>query len=602
MAKTTNYNWDLPSPSGMQIAETARIAGTIGSIDAQLKAFEDAYLAHRHAFADLTDRPDTLGGYGITDGMTAAEIAAAIKAAIDGVVNGSGAALDTLKELADALGNDPQFATTVSNALGARVRVDAAQSFSLAQKAQGRGNIDALGKQDRGAAGGVAPLGSDSKVPPAYLPSLTTTATVGAAMAGANSKATPADGDFFTGVEAGGSTMFKTTLANIRTALTSGAMAGRAFPRYQDGANIDHKWEFGAGQPTHLVAHFGGDKALTQVVDPLKLTVGHAKPLRSDGVGISINWYDPGGEESYLLGSSDGVNFRAIYRANMSVNYANSSNYANGAGNANTVGGWSIDTIQGQINAGVNGRIPYNAQDVPVGSPSLNGVKIHTYGWDSYSALQFRTNINGTDNIRGSISVRVTSGVTYGTASDYRLKPSVEPLVSFELADDQFAHLDNTLLRVLAWRPIRHNWVEAPDVFTHGFLAHELQAVSPHAVVGEKDAMQEIGTAVIDGGVSPDTTRIELREVEDEEGNISTVTEEIVVPGEPLPDTVIENVPQSQYPEAKSWTKTGERPEYQNVDHSKLVPELAAALQSLTLMVLEQRAQIDGLRSTITTS
>lgn len=66
--------------------------------------------------------------------MTAEEVAQAIKTAVDDLINGSGAALDTLKELADALGNDPEFATTVGNALGVRVRVDAAQSFSLAEK------------------------------------------------------------------------------------------------------------------------------------------------------------------------------------------------------------------------------------------------------------------------------------------------------------------------------------------------------------------------------------------------------------------------------------------------------------------------------------
>lgn len=48
-----------------------------------------------------------------------------------------------------------------------------------------------------------------------------TTKTVGAAMAGANGKETPADGDFFTGVQAGGSTMFKATWFNIKSALLS---------------------------------------------------------------------------------------------------------------------------------------------------------------------------------------------------------------------------------------------------------------------------------------------------------------------------------------------------------------------------------------------
>jgi hypothetical protein len=41
-----------------------------------------------------------------------------VDTAISNLVNGAGAALDTLKELADALGNDASFATTVSTNLG----------------------------------------------------------------------------------------------------------------------------------------------------------------------------------------------------------------------------------------------------------------------------------------------------------------------------------------------------------------------------------------------------------------------------------------------------------------------------------------------------
>lgn len=219
MAKTSNYEWDLPSPTGIQISEIARIATTFSAIDARVKSFETALATHKHAFSDLTGRPTTLGGYGITDGMTAQEVADAIRAATDELIGGSSAALDTLKELADALNNDPHFATSVGEALGVRVRVDAAQSFSAAQKARGRGNIDAVGTGDVGVA--VAPLGSDGKVPSGYLPALTTTATVGAAIAGANGKATPDDGDLFGGVLAGSSTMFKTTWGNIKTALSA---------------------------------------------------------------------------------------------------------------------------------------------------------------------------------------------------------------------------------------------------------------------------------------------------------------------------------------------------------------------------------------------
>lgn len=66
---------------------------------------------------------------------------AAIAQAISDLVDGSGSALDTLKELADALGNDPNFATTIATALTMRVRVDDVQTFTTAQKLQGCQNL-----------------------------------------------------------------------------------------------------------------------------------------------------------------------------------------------------------------------------------------------------------------------------------------------------------------------------------------------------------------------------------------------------------------------------------------------------------------------------
>ena len=76
-----------------------------------------------------------------------------------------------------------------------------------------------LRADQRNAPEGVAPLGLDSKVPIENLPTLTTTATVGAAVAGANGLATPDDGDAFAGVKSGTSTMFRTTWGNIKAAL-----------------------------------------------------------------------------------------------------------------------------------------------------------------------------------------------------------------------------------------------------------------------------------------------------------------------------------------------------------------------------------------------
>lgn len=65
----------------------------------------------------------------------------AIAAAVSALVAGSPGTLDTLKELADALGDDPAFATTVATSLANRVRFDASQSLTAAQQLQACTNI-----------------------------------------------------------------------------------------------------------------------------------------------------------------------------------------------------------------------------------------------------------------------------------------------------------------------------------------------------------------------------------------------------------------------------------------------------------------------------
>ncbi|WP_022722934.1 hypothetical protein [Rhodopseudomonas sp. B29] len=66
---------------------------------------------------------------------------AALKAMRDDLVAAAPGALDTLNELAAALGNDPNYAATISAALGNRLRVDAVQSLSSGQKAFAVGNL-----------------------------------------------------------------------------------------------------------------------------------------------------------------------------------------------------------------------------------------------------------------------------------------------------------------------------------------------------------------------------------------------------------------------------------------------------------------------------
>ena len=66
----------------------------------------------------------------------------AAKAAVKSeLTNGAASALDTLSELATALGNDPNFAATIATELGNRVRYDAVQTLTVGQKLQACTNI-----------------------------------------------------------------------------------------------------------------------------------------------------------------------------------------------------------------------------------------------------------------------------------------------------------------------------------------------------------------------------------------------------------------------------------------------------------------------------
>lgn len=102
---------------------------------------------------------DTVAGdaAGIDDGSagsattwSSTKIATEINAAKDAILGGSAAALDTLAELAAALGGDANFTTTITTALAKRVRFDASQTLTGPEALQARNNIGAVAAADVG--------------------------------------------------------------------------------------------------------------------------------------------------------------------------------------------------------------------------------------------------------------------------------------------------------------------------------------------------------------------------------------------------------------------------------------------------------------------
>lgn len=98
------------------------------------------------------------GGVAINDAATAptttwssSKITDEIAGALTALTAGAPGALDTLEELAAALGDDADFAGTVTTALSNRVRVDtAAQGLTGPQQGNARTNIGAMAATDIG--------------------------------------------------------------------------------------------------------------------------------------------------------------------------------------------------------------------------------------------------------------------------------------------------------------------------------------------------------------------------------------------------------------------------------------------------------------------
>jgi len=129
----------------------------------------------------------------------------------------------------------------------------------------------------------------------------------------------------------------------------------------------------------------------------------------------------------------------------------------------------------------------------------------------------------------GSITTNGTT-TSYNVTSDYRLKEDVAPMTG-------------ALATVSALKPVTYKW-KSNGESSQGFIAHELQAVVPDAVTGEKDAVKTVNEM-------------------DEEGNV---------------------------------IGTKEVPEYQGIDTSFLVATLTAAIQELNAKVDAQALEIQALK------
>lgn len=144
---------DLATAIGVDIKLSRTREGDLTSLTTTAKtslvsAINEINVALGSAGANINDAAtngnttETWSADKIFDTIEAAKIA--VKSDL---TNGASTALDTLSELAAALGNDANFATTIATGLSNRVRFDAAQTLSAGQKTQACANIG-IGEPD----------------------------------------------------------------------------------------------------------------------------------------------------------------------------------------------------------------------------------------------------------------------------------------------------------------------------------------------------------------------------------------------------------------------------------------------------------------------
>ena len=156
-------------------------------------------------------------------------------------------------------------------------------------------------------------------------------------------------------------------------------------------------------------------------------------------------------------------------------------------------------------------------------------------------AIQF-IDRSGLETEIGSVYMNTSSNTTtYNTTSDYRLKENV-------------VNITGALAKINQLRPVNFNFI-GKSVKLDGFIAHEVQAIIPYAVKGNKDAVK----TVKDGDLNNDGSKSDYDKI--------------------------------------AALPTKEVPEYQQLDYSKLVGLLTASVQELSAKNDALEARIAALES-----
>ena len=203
----------------------------------------------------------------------------------------------------------------------------------------------------------------------------------------------------------------------------------------------------------------------------------------------TYNNNDISGISTYAL-TTDGTRYYDIYSNGAPNNAAGGSNIRF---LTNSITAGTFATERARIDAGGNVLVgttsPIQSGTFSVlGSASTAGFRTTATAGSGIVLDVSRTSATGdmiyfrtsSTTLAGFITCPTGTTTSYASVSDYRLKENVQPMTG-------------ALAKVAQLKPCTYIW-KHDNSDGQGFIAHELQAVVPDAVVGEKDAVNEDGS------------------------------------------------------------------------------------------------------------